>query len=86
MKKKLPEILQSSADPNSLSLTVKGVLLSTMPFGIALFAYFGLDIATNDYAQAVEQITVFLAVSMTFVGAARKFYYFSKSFIKKYRK
>lgn len=86
MKKKLPKMLQSSADPSKLALTVKGILLGIMPLVIALFAYFGLDFTTNDYAQAVEQITALLAISMTFVGAMRKFYYFIKSLIKKYRK
>lgn len=83
---KLPKMLQSSQDPSKLALTVKGILLGVMPLVIALFAYFGLDIATNDYAQAVEQITALLAISMTFVGVVRKFYHLSKSLIKKYRK
>lgn len=86
MSKKLPKMLQSSTDPSKLALTVKGILLSIMPLVIALFAYFGLEIATNDYAQAVEQITIILAASITFVGLVRKFYHFVKSLIQKYRK
>lgn len=61
-------ILQSSADPTKLALTVRGLLVGIIPTVIALAPFFGIDpVFVQDwigqFADAAEKI-VFLVFSL----------------------
>lgn len=78
-------LLKSSADPRAVSLTVKGILLSLIPYALhslELVCAFGaqcysldanvLEVAIEAIADGVFYGLMFLSVGMTFWGALRK--------------
>lgn len=66
-------ILQSSQDPNELSMTIQGVLIALVPLAIALFQVNGIDVADTQLINVIQEFTAIVAsVTMVF-GAIRKF-------------
>lgn len=66
--------LSSSADPEKLALTVKGLLVSLIPIVIILANRFGVDLAETDLSYLIEALGGSIAAIMIFMGAVRKIY------------
>lgn len=66
---KVPTILQSSQDPNKISLTVKGVA----SFLILLSAQYGLKLSETDINAVADQIILIIPIIITTWGLIRKY-------------
>jgi hypothetical protein len=76
-------ILVSSADPNEVSLTVKGALVAIIPGVMALAGLAHVNLGDGSVltglfdavAQFVQSLLTVVATVMTVVGAVRKVYF-----------
>jgi hypothetical protein len=68
------KLIQSSANPEKISLTVKGILMSIAPVVIGLMQLSGVEIAQSQYIEIVENITAILSTSIILIGTIRKVY------------
>ena len=64
--------LMSSVGDGSLSLTIKGVILGSIPFVIAILQHYGIQVAEQDLAQIVNNIFSIISIAMITFGLARK--------------
>lgn len=71
-KSKYPKFLQSSVDANTLSLTVKGIIIALIPAIIIIGKYAGIEIVETQIMQSAEEITLALASLVTSLGLLRK--------------
>ena len=67
----LPTFLKSSVDPNSLSLTIKGLIVF-VPSIVALLAMFGLSVTPESLTEFINQLAVLIGAGMTLYGIVRK--------------
>jgi len=67
------KILQSSANPEKLALTVKGILTALIPILIFVFAAFGLNIGSEELTNGIGQLTAIISGAMILWGLVRKF-------------
>ena len=67
-----PKLLGSSADPQVLSLTIKGVLLGIIPLAIAIGKVSGVNLLEGDLINLIEAVFAVVAGIITTVGAVRK--------------
>lgn len=86
-------MLGSSADAEKMALTVKGLLVSLLPYIILLARTKGYDLTediVNPYINSVYDIIIYgTAVYgnlMTLAGLVRKVYYWAKDYIKNWKK
>lgn len=68
-------VLGSSADPQKVSMTFKGLAMWTVPAIIAIGSYYGMDIAETDIVTLINNITVAIASVLVVVGGARKLWF-----------
>lgn len=71
-KQKYPKALQSSVNPNNLSLTIKGILISLIPAAIIVAKYAGYTTDEATLMNIIEQITIIISVVVTVTGLFRK--------------
>jgi uncharacterized membrane protein len=71
--------LQSSADPEKISLTIKGVLVAIIPAILAIAGYFGVDLAKGDLVSFIDVLAKVTAGVLVAMGLLRKFYYAIKN-------
>lgn len=69
---KIPTALQSSVNPNELSLTIKGVLLALVPVVIILARFSGLEVTETELVSSIEEVTIILSALITAYGLVRK--------------
>lgn len=70
---KVSNALRSSRDPESVSLTIKGVLLGLVPVVIAAGKYWGWDLAEADLTELINGLATLAASVMVIYGVLRKF-------------
>lgn len=68
-------LLGSSADPESISLAVKGVGVAIIPILIIIFKMFDIDFTEVELIDLVNTIATALASVMIIIGGLRKFYF-----------
>ena len=68
-------LLQSSANSQNLSLTVKGLLIGLVPFIIYLAQTQEIYLTNIDLISYIDRFTFVLAEVVVFVGLMRKAYY-----------
>lgn len=73
LAKKYPA-LGSSADPNKLSLTIKGALVALVPIIVLVLKGVGLDVTEVEILDIINQGFVVVSSVMVFAGLARKLY------------
>lgn len=70
--------LQSSANPENLSLTIKGILVALVPIIIAVLQAFDLHFSEVEVMEIIQQLTVILAQVMIALGLVRKLWFYFK--------
>lgn len=73
-KSMLPTALQSSVNPNELSLTVKGILISLIPIIIIIAKQLGLEVTETSLINLIEQVTILISAVVTVYGLIRKLF------------
>lgn len=68
----------SSANPEALSMTIKGALLMYVPFILALLANFHIVITNTALVQIITDVSFATAGLMLIGGILRKVYYWFK--------
>lgn len=71
LQEKFP-VLGSSANPETLSMTVKGILLAVLPVVILVAQANNWPLSENDFMEFIEGFTAALSAIMTFYGLVRK--------------
>lgn len=74
MKKPKYGLLSSSVNPQKLSLTVKGLLLSVVPLALVLLRLNDVDVTESELVEAIEQTGAAVALLVALYGACRKLY------------
>lgn len=76
------KLLHSSANPEKVSLTVKGLLTTLIPVAMVFIKVAGAEISNDDVQKLVDSIaevimiaTSLLSTVMVVWGLLRKFYY-----------
>lgn len=67
-----PKILQSSVDANSLSLTVKGILIALIPAIIIVARYMGYTVSSDSLLALAQDLGIFVSALVTALGLVRK--------------
>lgn len=67
-------LLQSSANPDKVALTVKGILSSLVPLIIIALKLFGIEILPENLNEIVIQVSSLVSILLTAVGIVRKIY------------
>lgn len=67
-------ILQSSQNPEKLSMTIKGLLIGLVPLFIAVLSWAGVNVSDTAVVELVESVTTWLSLTVVTVGALRKFW------------
>ena len=68
----LPSILKSSANPEKLSLTIKGIAVGLIPIAILIAGMFGLKLDSNELVALVDSFLAVLSAGMILFGLVRK--------------
>lgn len=68
-EKKIHPFLQSSANPEKYSATIKGIAIGIIPAVIAFGPIFGIDITAIEMNDVVDKIIVAVQAIMTAVSA-----------------
>jgi len=74
MRRRIPKYLGSSANPENLSLTIKGALLAIVPIIIMLTKSTNVDVSESDLVGLIEALSAVVAGVMVVYGLARKIY------------
>lgn len=69
---KYPKSLQSSIDPNSLSLTIKGILIALIPAIIIVAKYLGYTVSQDSLVNVAQDLGLVIASIVTGIGLIRK--------------
>lgn len=69
------KFLQSSANPQELSLTVRGILVSLVAVIIMVLQVLNIPFSEAQLMELIQQITALLSVMMVAFGLARKIWY-----------
>lgn len=75
--------VQSSANPEKLALTVRGLLIGLIPVALIVAKTLGVDLAQQDLEDMAILITAILSGAVTLFGLVRKLYFAFKGFKKK---
>ena len=81
----VPRLLGSSADPNKIALTFKGVAVGLTPVVILIAKAFSLELSQNEVLDFIELVTAGISGVMVVIGIGRKIYYFIKELISRMR-
>ena len=74
-ERKLHPLLGSSANPEELAMTVKGLLIGLVPLFTFILSTQGVQIDESILLSLVERFTTALSAVLVFFGVARKVYY-----------
>jgi len=73
------KLLQSSANPNKLATTIKGILMGLVPVIVIVLSVLGFNIGTEQITEVIIQITALIAGGFTLYGMGRKLYFLIKT-------
>lgn len=65
-------ILGSSADPDKVSATVKGLLIALVPIIISVAQYYEVELAESMVMEIINAVGAIVAAGVTIFGAVRK--------------
>ena len=68
-------LLSSSANPENISMTVKGLVVSLIPILIYLGNKQGLDLDQNTVIAIIDEVFTFVSALFVVFGMGRKIYY-----------
>ena len=71
---KIPEILQSSNNPENISVTVKGLAVGLVPMIILLLNLFEIKISEIELMSFINAVATAISAIMVAFGAGRKVY------------
>lgn len=66
---------ESSTGNNTLSLTIKGAMISFVPVAVALLHSHGIAIADDQVTGFINQTFMFASALVVFIGVCRKAYF-----------
>lgn len=66
------KVLESSANKDNLSLTIRGALIAIAPIIIFILGKLGFEVAQTDAANFVAEVASAIAIIVTAYGAIRK--------------
>lgn len=69
---KYPKYLGSSTNPEELSLTIKGVLLSLVPILVVILGSFGVSVVQTDLVEFINAIFAVVSACIIAYGLGRK--------------
>jgi hypothetical protein len=72
---------RSSANPENIALTLKGLASLAIPVIIFAGQHFGYSWSESQIAQVIAEATTIGATAVTLYGLGRKFYYYVKSLL-----
>ncbi len=70
----LKNITRSSANPDKIAMTAKGVLLALVPVIVAIVGSSGIDITQNEIIELINSLFVVVSAVMVSFGLGRKVY------------
>lgn len=70
VEERIPKVLQSSKDPQKISLTVKGTVTAVVVY---IAQYFGVTLSDIDLNSIVDNIMLMVPVLVTIWGVVRKY-------------
>ena len=73
------KLIQSSANPDKLALTIKGILTALIPVILLVLSVWGFNIGTEEITEVIAQITGIIAGVVILLGLCRKFYFLIKT-------
>ncbi len=68
------KILQSSVDPEKVSLTIKGIIVSVVPAVMFILGGFGFSVTSTDSTQIISSLIAMETAIMVLYGLGRKIY------------
>lgn len=71
-------IVLSSADPENVSLTIKGLLLQHVGLAIAVAGVFGYSVTDITIATIITKISIIIGGFLAMIGIVRKIYFLVK--------
>lgn len=82
MKNFLKMLVKSSANPENVSLTLKGILVQYAVIVINAVMFLGFSIDQTKVIEAIEKAAVLFGVLLSMIGLTRKLYFQMKEFTK----
>jgi len=73
---RVPRLLGSSADPNKIALTFKGIAVGLIPVIILVAKAFSIELSQSEILDLIESITAAISGTMVVVGLGRKIWFF----------
>lgn len=70
----IPKWLGSSADPNTIAMTWKGVAIGLIPVIILVAKHFNFALTETDLSDFIEGTMTFISAVVVFLGLLRKVY------------
>jgi len=83
VKQMFGSVVMSSADPNELSMTARGVILGILPVLIFIAKQYELDLDQSKFGAFVDMAFTFVAEVIVLAGLIRKVYYAGIDLFKK---
>ena len=77
------KLIQSSANPDKLALTIKGILMGLIPVIVIVLSVLGFNVGTEELTEVIVQLTAIIAGAFTLYGLCRKFYFKIKTLFAK---
>lgn len=78
MEKFLKLLVLSSADPEKVSMTLKGLLLQYVGMIVLIGQFTGVSIAQTQVVDLIGYVSAFVGTGLAMIGLARKVYYYFK--------
>lgn len=70
----MDKILKSSANPEKISLTIKGIGVAVIPAVVFILSGLGFSVAQADLTQVINAVATIASAIMVLVGLGRKIY------------
>lgn len=67
--------LKSSANPENLSLTVRGLIVALIPLAIGIAAFFGVELPQPELVELADEVGTVVATLLVIYGLLRKIFY-----------
>jgi len=82
MKKFLNVLVKSSANPENVSLTLKGILMQYAVLILSALVFLGFNIDQTKVTELITKTAFIFGIVLSLVGLTRKLYYQLQEFTK----
>ena len=72
---KIPKVLQSSANPENVSVTWQSLALGVVPVAVFLFELKGIPVTEVGLIDVINNVTILIVQGGVVFGGIRKIYY-----------